>query len=159
MFQDEIDFEFLGTDGPLYSSQTNIFANDIGGTEERLHLWFDPTLTFHYYGILWNSHHIVIWNGEAWASQGKKVDWSQAPFQANYKGFGILGCTFGNQCDSETFSWNRRDKWELNPKQQQTYEDVKRKYRKINAVKVFFHFYNNDRKRSRSCRETFARKD
>lgn len=69
-----------------------------------------------------------IWDGEPWASVGKKIDWSQAPFQANYKGFAILGCPFGNQCDSETFSWNREDKWQLNPKQQEAYEDVKRKY-------------------------------
>lgn len=56
---DEIDFEFLGTDGPSYILQTNVFADDVGGREERLHLWFDPTLAFHDYGILWNSHQIV----------------------------------------------------------------------------------------------------
>ncbi|KGN54635.2 xyloglucan endotransglucosylase/hydrolase protein 2-like [Cucumis sativus] len=156
---DEIDFEFLGTDGPSYILQTNVFADDVGGREERLHLWFDPTLAFHNYGILWNSHQIVffvdqvpirvfknltsiggrypsqgmlvqgsIWNGEGWASNGRKVDWSQAPFQANYKSFGILGCQIGNQCDSQTLPWNNQDKWELNPKQQSDYENVKRKY-------------------------------
>lgn len=55
-----------------------------------------------------------IWNGEAWASGGKKIDWSQAPFQADYKGFNILGCPFGQPCGSETFLWNRRDRWQLN---------------------------------------------
>lgn len=69
-----------------------------------------------------------IWNGEGWASNGKKVDWSQAPFQANYKSFGILGCKIGNQCDLQTLPWNKKDKWELNPKQQNAFENVKRKY-------------------------------
>lgn len=69
-----------------------------------------------------------IWNGEAWASGGKKVNWSQAPFQANYKGFEIFGCPFGNQCDSNKFLWNMGDTWQLNIKQQESYERVKRKY-------------------------------
>ncbi|XP_022961348.1 xyloglucan endotransglucosylase/hydrolase protein 2-like [Cucurbita moschata] len=156
---DELDFEFLGTEGPEHILQTNIFANDTGGREQRLRLWFDPTLTFHSYSILWNSHQIVffvdeipirvfknhtsiggrypsqamvvmgsIWNGEAWASGGKKVDWSQAPFQANYKGFVILGCPFGNRCDSEALEWNSGRQWQLNPRQQELYEDVKRTY-------------------------------
>lgn len=69
-----------------------------------------------------------IWNGEEWASGGKKVDWSQAPFQANYKVFGILGCPFGNHCDSQAFLWNKADTWQLNPKQQKMYQLVKTKY-------------------------------
>lgn len=56
---DELDFEFLGTDGPTYTLQTNVFANDNGGREQRLRLWFDPTVTFHDYAILWNPHQIV----------------------------------------------------------------------------------------------------
>ncbi|PRQ25512.1 putative xyloglucan:xyloglucosyl transferase [Rosa chinensis] len=57
---DELDFEFLGTDGPVYSLQTNIFANDNGKREQRLHLWFDPTKNFLKYGILWNHRQVVF---------------------------------------------------------------------------------------------------
>ncbi|KAM1265648.1 hypothetical protein ACFX2J_035313 [Malus domestica] len=56
---DELDFEFLGTDGPNYTLQTNIFANDNGEREQRLHLRFDPTEDFHNYGILWNYRQVV----------------------------------------------------------------------------------------------------
>ncbi|KAE9611175.1 putative xyloglucan:xyloglucosyl transferase [Lupinus albus] len=56
----EIDFEFLGTDGDPFKLQTNIFANDSGGREQRLRLWFDPTKDFHKYAILWNQFQIVL---------------------------------------------------------------------------------------------------
>ncbi|KAM1044368.1 hypothetical protein ACFX2A_036320 [Malus domestica] len=99
---DELDFEFLGTDGPNYTLQTNIFANDNGEREQRLHLRFDPTEDFHNYGILWNYRQVFCgynipirvfknntmlgarypelkmfvegstWNGESWASHGRK---------------------------------------------------------------------------------------
>lgn len=81
-----------------------------------------------------------IWNGEAWASEGKKVDWSQAPFQANYKSFNILGCPFGKQCDSESFLWNRRERWQLNPEQQKAYENVKRNH-------IFYNYCSNPTQR------------
>ncbi|KAG6590076.1 putative xyloglucan endotransglucosylase/hydrolase protein 1, partial [Cucurbita argyrosperma subsp. sororia] len=136
---DELDFEFLGTEGPEHILQTNIFANDTGGREQRLRLWFFvdeiPIRVFKNHtsiGGRYPSQAMVvmgsIWNGEAWASGGKKVDWSQAPFQANYKGFVILGCPFGNRCDSEALEWNSGRQWQLNPRQQELYEDVKRTY-------------------------------
>ncbi|KAE8653589.1 hypothetical protein Csa_007107 [Cucumis sativus] len=155
---DEVDFEFLGT-GPVYVLQTNIFANDNGGREQKIRLWFDPSLSFHDYAILWNSHQIVfsidgipirvfknytsmggrypssgmhvlgsIWNGEAWASDGKKVDWSQVPFQADYRGFSILGCPSGSDCDSQSFLWNQPNTWQLNPTQEKFYQLIKSKY-------------------------------
>ncbi|CAL0324367.1 unnamed protein product [Lupinus luteus] len=30
-----------------------------------------------------------IWNGDNWASGGRKIDWSKAPFQLHYRGFTI----------------------------------------------------------------------
>ncbi|KZV17531.1 hypothetical protein F511_39075 [Dorcoceras hygrometricum] len=64
---DEIDIEFLGTteDKP-YVLQTNVYmkgsgdGDNIVGREMRLHLWFDPSVDFHDYGILWNPDEIIF---------------------------------------------------------------------------------------------------
>uniref|UniRef100_A0A3Q7H1P8 Xyloglucan endotransglucosylase/hydrolase n=1 Tax=Solanum lycopersicum TaxID=4081 RepID=A0A3Q7H1P8_SOLLC len=53
---DEIDFEFIGTQGKL---QTNIFANDMGGREQVFQLPFDPSQDFHTYQILYTPQRIV----------------------------------------------------------------------------------------------------
>lgn len=46
----------------------------------------------------------TIWNG-TWASHGKPVDWSQGPFVASYKGFGVDGCPIqSSDPDQECFS-------------------------------------------------------
>ena len=51
-FHDEVDFELLGTDVPgEVLLQTNWYAQGIGGHEERMRLWFDPTADFHHYSF------------------------------------------------------------------------------------------------------------
>ena len=69
-----------------------------------------------------------IWNGEEWASTGRKVDWSESPFESRYRGFDISGCKFrSGDCSSESlYWWNERENWELTPKQQSEYENAKK---------------------------------
>ena len=58
---DELDFEFLGnSSGEPYILQTNVFSNGIGGREQRIFLWFDPTADFHTYSISWTKQRIVF---------------------------------------------------------------------------------------------------
>lgn len=59
--RDELDFEFLGNrSGQPYSVQTNVFAHGKGDREQRINLWFDPSLEFHTYSIFWNHRHIIF---------------------------------------------------------------------------------------------------
>ncbi|KAE8123868.1 hypothetical protein FH972_018788 [Carpinus fangiana] len=161
--RDELDFEFLGSNGPPYTLQTNVYVNGQGGREQRTQLWFDPTNDFHSYKILWNQHQTVfyvddipirvfknntkiglsypsqpmqvegsLWNGEGWASDGRKTDWSQAPFKAYFQRFNVDGCvlqTFNTtQCYSSTFWWNSEKLQTLDEQEQRDYERVTKQY-------------------------------
>ncbi|GER39779.1 xyloglucan endotransglucosylase/hydrolase [Striga asiatica] len=149
----ELDFEFLGTNGTV---QTNVYDNDGGHREESFKLWFDPSKGFHTYMILWNSKHIVflvdnipirvfknllgrgipyptrpmhieasIWDAD-WAGA---VDWSQAPFTAEYQDFAFWACSGDTSaCASEQYFWNRREYWDLNNQQKSTMERYRRSF-------------------------------
>ncbi|XP_021291831.1 xyloglucan endotransglucosylase/hydrolase protein 2-like [Herrania umbratica] len=160
---DEIDFEFLGGN-EIFLLHTNVFTNGVGGREQQFSFWFDPTADFHTYKILWNEHQIVlfvdetplrvfknitdsgvgyptqpmrvegtIWSAD-WASNGKPVNWSSAPFQANYQWFGIDGCQAQTlnpqQCHSPDLFWNGQKFWDLDANQRKAYENVRNKFLK-----------------------------
>ncbi|XP_078439552.1 xyloglucan endotransglucosylase/hydrolase protein 2-like [Wolffia australiana] len=159
---DELDFEFLGNrEGKPYTLQTNVFAGGVGNREQRIHLWFDPTVDFHDYKILWNPSQIVffvddmplrvfknkeksgvrypskamkiigsIWNGENWATDGgkEKIDWSEAPFRAGFRGFAVDGCAEGWKCSEAKAYWNSPRFSRLSTEQERRYANVKAKY-------------------------------
>lgn len=82
----------------------------------------------------WQEMHVTgsIWNGEPWASNGKRIDWKQAPFTAHFQGFNIHACKTPNTnnffCYSPYLWWNDHKHCQLNPLQQKAYQYVTKKH-------------------------------
>jgi len=75
-----------------------------------------------------------IWDGSSWATDGgrTKVDWSQGPFTAGYRGFDVSGCASNGSatppCGSPDLWWNGGDYRNITAEQRAAYEDVKKNY-------------------------------
>lgn len=76
---------------------------------------------------------VSLWNGEAWATDGgkRKINWSYAPFKANFQGFNNSGCFVNNgeskSCDSSANWWNTGSYSKLSDSDQKALKNVKDK--------------------------------
>ncbi|XP_048138625.1 xyloglucan endotransglucosylase/hydrolase protein 2-like [Rhodamnia argentea] len=145
VLHDELDFEFIGSNGPPYSLSTNVYTKGVGGREQKIRLWFFvdkiPIRVFKNLGIKGTyptqAMQVVgtIWNAEDWAG---KIDWSKAPFTAHFQGFDINGCVVPDVLDPGSFRgcyYNHRNAWwswranqTLTRRQGMQYRNVRRKY-------------------------------
>ncbi|CAI8608137.1 unnamed protein product [Vicia faba] len=75
-----------------------------------------------------------LWNGENWATDGgqTKINWTYAPFKANFQGFDVSGCQsqtlIDPNCVSDNLWWNNKSFWQLDSTSQRQYENVKINY-------------------------------
>ncbi|KAL3850411.1 hypothetical protein ACJIZ3_012293 [Penstemon smallii] len=79
-----------------------------------------------------------LWNGESWATDGgrTKIDWTNAPFVAQFQGFNVDACPLQPQISNNNINcyspsdywWNQRKFWKLDHHQQKLYEQARAKY-------------------------------
>jgi xyloglucan:xyloglucosyl transferase len=102
---DEMDFEFLGNvSGQPYTLQTNVYAKGVGGREQRVNLWFDPSTDFHYYSVLWNWNIIVFLVDETPVRVFRNNENLGVPFP-NSQGVGIYASIWDGS------NWATDDGW------------------------------------------------
>lgn len=75
-----------------------------------------------------------IWNGETWATENRnaKINWSNSPFIAQFKGFEIEGCPSNNynyslKCNSTKLWWNSKKFWKPTYDQEKSHKDIRSK--------------------------------
>ncbi|KAG2315575.1 hypothetical protein Bca52824_018697 [Brassica carinata] len=150
---DELDFEFLGdTEGKPIQIQTNFVLWFDPATDFHTYgiLWNPYQIVFYVdeipirifknnekYGVGYPSKPMTVvaslWNGEGWATDGgkTKINWSFAPFKANFQRFSDSGCQADGQnidakvCGSTTYWWNTV---RLSAKETTAFENVRAKY-------------------------------
>ncbi|VVB04960.1 unnamed protein product [Arabis nemorensis] len=163
---DELCFQILGSIGPPYLLNTNMFLYGEGDKDQRFRLWFDPTKEYHSYRLLWNPHQIVFYVDDTPIRVYRKnpdiyypsvqtmfimgsvqnrsiIDPKQTPYTAKFQASKLEGCVttfFGiEKCTGPTFWWNRKENWQLSSRERKLY---------TNARKVYLDYdYCSDRKR------------
>ncbi|KFK34167.1 hypothetical protein AALP_AA5G109400 [Arabis alpina] len=163
---DEFSFQILGSNGPPYLLNTNMFLYGEGDKDQRFRLWFDPTKDYHSYKFLWNPHQLVFYVDDTpirvyrknpgiyypsvqtmfimgSVQNRSKIDPKQTPYIAKFQASKLEGCvtTFLGieKCTGPTFWWNRKENWQLSSREQKLY---------TNARKVYLDYdYCSDRKR------------
>ncbi|KAF3506603.1 hypothetical protein F2Q69_00003311 [Brassica cretica] len=79
---------------------------------------------------------VSLWNGEGWATDGgkAKINWSYAPFKANFERFSDSGCHAdglninAKVCGSTTYWWNTIQYSRLSANETTAFKNVRAKY-------------------------------